>query len=485
MPSRDTLTTVLAAFAAGWCVMSLEMLDGRLMAPVFGQTVYQWGAIIGTALAFMSAGYWFGGRLGAGRRAGAALPVLLGIAALAASLTPWMGRAVSAAAEAALGPLAGAVGASAVLIGPPAFTLAAVSPLCVARLAGREGAAPAAGAVSAAQALGSIGGTFYAAFFAIPQMGLTAGYASAALLAALAALLTGLRPVLAGLALLPLLPGTLAERAQAARYAAYVETPYNTIMVWDTPPATYLMLNSPIAVQSMRRRDGAETGSYWELLAATPALAEGRSALFLGVAGGSAIEATLRAWPGLRAQGVEIDPGVTAVAREYFALTIPVQHADARRALAGGTETFDVIVVDLYATGQMPAHVATAEFFQAVSRRLAPGGVVALNVFGAGDPRAVAGPLAATLRAVFPAVLAVRSGSGNTILLAWNEPMPLATAVARLRAAPAPARRVAERMAATLADAAPLAAGHQPLTDERSDLELRAARALALGRAAR
>ena len=45
-----------AAFAAGWSVMSLKILNGCLMAPEFGQTVYQWGALIGTAMAFMSAG---------------------------------------------------------------------------------------------------------------------------------------------------------------------------------------------------------------------------------------------------------------------------------------------------------------------------------------------------------------------------------------------------------------------------------------------
>ena len=40
----------MAAFAAGWVVMSLQLLGGRLMAPSFGQTIHQWGALIGATL---------------------------------------------------------------------------------------------------------------------------------------------------------------------------------------------------------------------------------------------------------------------------------------------------------------------------------------------------------------------------------------------------------------------------------------------------
>ncbi|MFZ6761852.1 fused MFS/spermidine synthase [Pseudoroseomonas sp. WGS1072] len=485
---RQRLVTGFAAFAAGWSVMALEMLDGRLMAPVFGQTIHQWGAIIGTALAFMSAGYVVGGRLGARPDGARALPLLLGAAAGLAALTPWLGRAITAGAEAALGPLAGAVGASMLLIGPPAFALAAASPLCVARLAPLEGAARASGLVSACQALGSIGGTFFAAFLAIPYLGLTGGYALAALVAALAALATGLPPLRAALALAPLLPGFLAEQQRQAAFALYRETPYNTVMVRRDRETSSLMLNTTRIVQSARRHDGGETGSYWELLAAVPALARpgaapSGSALFLGVAGGSAITATRRAWPGWRLRGVEIDPGVTAAGRAYFDLAIPVTHGDARRVLAADPARHQVIVIDLYATGQVPAHVATVEFFRLVAARLAPGGVVAMNVFGAGDPDSIAGPLAASLRAAFPAVLAARSGSGNAILLAWTEPVAPAEARARLDAAPAAAQSAARRLAATLSETGELAEGQPVLTDDRSDMDIRAARALALMRA--
>ena len=164
--------------------------------------------------------------------------MLLGTAACAAALTPWMGRTLAGAFEASLGPLAGAVATSGALIGPPAFMLAAVSPLCVTRLAAFVAPARASGTISALAALGSIGGTFFAAFYAIPAMGLTAGYASAALLAAAAAVATGLTLPRAALAVAPLIIGAMAEQAHASRYVEYFETPYNTVMVWDAPEAT-------------------------------------------------------------------------------------------------------------------------------------------------------------------------------------------------------------------------------------------------------
>jgi predicted membrane-bound spermidine synthase len=464
------LAAGLAAFAAGWVVMSLQLLGGRLMAPSFGQTIHQWGALIGATLAAMTLGYWLASRWGA-----RALPGLLAVGALWAGLTPWLGREVCAWAEQALGPVAGSLAAAFVLMGPPGFALAAVSPLCVALLARGGSVAGASGLVSALGALGSIGGTFYGAFLAIPLLGLAGGYASAAVLAAAAALAAGLAWRHVVLALVPLVPAVMAQRDFAADFLELRETPYNTIMVSQVPGGLVLALNSPHVMQSLRRHDGGPTGYYWDVLAAVPALARGHSALFLGVAGGTAVEQTLHAWPGLQAVGVEIDPAVIEVARRRFGLSIPVVAADARRFVAEPGPRFDVIVIDLYATGQIPAHVATREFYEAVARRLAPGGVVALNVYGAGDPATVVGPVAATLAAVFPGVLAADAGGGNVILLAWAEAMDLATARSLLAVVPLPA---AERLLAGLALPDP---GWERvvLTDDRSDLEIRAAKALA------
>src|SRR5688500_20248990 len=51
----------LTAFVTGAVVMALEILGSRLLAPVFGNSLFVWGALIGVILAAMSSGYAFGG----------------------------------------------------------------------------------------------------------------------------------------------------------------------------------------------------------------------------------------------------------------------------------------------------------------------------------------------------------------------------------------------------------------------------------------
>ena len=52
---------LVTAFVTGAVVMALEILGSRLLAPVFGNSLFVWGALIGVILAAMSSGYAFGG----------------------------------------------------------------------------------------------------------------------------------------------------------------------------------------------------------------------------------------------------------------------------------------------------------------------------------------------------------------------------------------------------------------------------------------
>src|SRR3954468_17589847 len=52
---------LVTALTTGAVVMALEILGSRLLAPVFGNSLFVWGALIGVILAAMSSGYAFGG----------------------------------------------------------------------------------------------------------------------------------------------------------------------------------------------------------------------------------------------------------------------------------------------------------------------------------------------------------------------------------------------------------------------------------------
>jgi MFS family permease len=51
-----------SAFVAGFLVMVLEMLGGRIIAPWFGGDIYVWGSIITVFMLALSLGYLMGGR---------------------------------------------------------------------------------------------------------------------------------------------------------------------------------------------------------------------------------------------------------------------------------------------------------------------------------------------------------------------------------------------------------------------------------------
>ncbi|MDW6094469.1 fused MFS/spermidine synthase [Vibrio rhizosphaerae] len=52
----------LLAFLSGFCIMSVELMGGRILAPYFGSSIYVWGSIITIFMVALSAGYLLGGQ---------------------------------------------------------------------------------------------------------------------------------------------------------------------------------------------------------------------------------------------------------------------------------------------------------------------------------------------------------------------------------------------------------------------------------------
>lgn len=57
------LVIVGMAFISGFCIMTVEMLGARIMAPYFGGSQYVWGSIITIFMLALAVGYLIGGRL--------------------------------------------------------------------------------------------------------------------------------------------------------------------------------------------------------------------------------------------------------------------------------------------------------------------------------------------------------------------------------------------------------------------------------------
>jgi spermidine synthase len=111
-----------------------------------------------------------------------------------------------------------------------------------------------------------------------------------------------------------------------------------------------------------------------------------RSVLLLGLGGGSLARFFHQHFPACRIVAVESRAAVMDVARDYFELP-----ADERLQLHGGsaldyltgpvTETFDLIFVDIFSATGMDVELEEAAFFPRCRSRLAPGGVLGVNLW--------------------------------------------------------------------------------------------------------
>lgn len=479
---RDRLALGALVFGAGIGALATEISASRLLAPYFGSSTIVWANLIGIVLAALALGYWLGGRL-ADRRP---QPALLGFIVLAAAVSvaaipfvarPFLDLTVEGLDEASAGAVIGSFLAVLLLCAPPVVLLGMVSPFAIRlAVASVETAGAVAGRLYALSTAGSLLGTFLPALLLVPALGTQRTFlVVAALLALSACFLLGARYLVVAAALAALValpPGTV--KAQAG--LLHEETSYQQyIQVVERPDGQRLLyLNEGVAVHSVWWPDSVLTGGVWDAFLALPPLL-GRPlerVAILGNAGGTTARALGVFYPRARVDGVEIDPAVSRVGRRYFGLgdnpRLTVHDADARPFLRSTDERYDLIVVDAYRQPYVPFYLATREFFRLVRDRLAPGGIVALNVAAVPDDKRLVRAIGGTLAAELPQVLEWPVLRFNTIVLGLTEPLPARERARRLRAGPAELAPLRDLLAR---DARPLPASSRPWTDDRAPVE--------------
>jgi hypothetical protein len=62
-PDIQIPLVLVLAFIAGFIIMAIELLGGRILAPYFGSSIYVWGSIITVFMLSLSLGYLMGGKL--------------------------------------------------------------------------------------------------------------------------------------------------------------------------------------------------------------------------------------------------------------------------------------------------------------------------------------------------------------------------------------------------------------------------------------
>jgi spermidine synthase len=433
--SREARFLYLLVFVVGMASLGAEIAAARLMSPYFGASTIVWANTIAVVLVALSAGYWLGGRLGDDHPHLRGLCLLVAAAAVLLALVPFAARpflsiSVDALDEISAGAFVGSLIGVLALVAVPIVLLGACSPWAV-RLATPDvdHSGRTAGRLYAVSTAGSLVGTMSAALLLIPFIGTQRTFLVFALTLALVAAAglgwryLGVPAAVAGVIAIPV--GTVkAESDSGDRVIFETETALQYARVVEEDDGTRkLELNEGIAEHSLYRPGSFLTGDYWDGLVVVPfttlTQAPQRVAI-LGNAAGTVARAYGHFFPAARIDGVEIDPELAEIGRRYFDMRAPhltIHDEDARPWLRRADVGYDVIVLDAYRQPYIPFYLATREFFELARDRLAPGGVVIVNVGHPEGSTELERVIGRTMGEAFPAVLRDPIEDENTLLV--------------------------------------------------------------------
>jgi spermidine synthase len=480
----ERLLLTALVFAVGAASLGVEIAAARLLAPYFGASTVVWANTIGVVLVALSAGYWFGGRY-ADRHphlrdlCSLVLAAAVLIAAVPFAARPFLGFSVDAFDTVSIGGFAGSLFGVLVLVAVPVTLLGAAAPWAV-RLAVGEVASSGevVGRLYAISTAGSLLGTMISALLLIPLLGTQRTFLVFALgLALVASAGVGRRGLAVPLGLLALLAvpvGTIKGDAEG-RVLYEAETTHQYARVVERTDGTRVLeLNEGQAVHSLYRPGTYLTGDYWDGQLVLPAAASARPPrriAILGNAAGTVARSFGHFFPRTAVDAVEIDAELTALGRRFFDLRNPrmeVFAGDARPWLERSAGGYDAVMVDAYRQPYIPFYLASREFFELARERLAPGGLVIVNVGHPEGGRELERVLGRTMAAAFPRVMRYPTEPTNTLLVAGEGAFSAARLGRNLRSLPAELRPEAQQAAARLEPRLP---GGEVYTDDRAPVE--------------
>ena len=392
--------------------MSLELLGSRLLAPIFGNSIFVWGSLIGVVLSALSAGYYLGGKLADLKPSFQILSTVIFAAgilvlALPAIASPLFSFVISLNIAQQYSPLL----ATTLLLAPPSVLLGTVSPYAI-RLATEsvESLGKASGNLYALSTLGSIVGTFATVFVLIPLFGVNKIiFGMGAFLLMIAFLGLSLRMKAVVLLILVVLPFAapymVSRQLTVAAYTLALgdtiyetDTPYHHLVVADyydpSVQSTIRILimddnlHSAMDLQNPNRTVFPYTDYFNLGFLLNPSI---HRVLFIGGGGFTGPKQFLRDYANVSVDVVEIDPEVTTIAEEYFAVNasnprLHIYTSDGRVFLQQSHQRYDLIVLDAYSRSYVPFHLMTTEFFKLVYAHLGVDGVVVSNLISGITP---------------------------------------------------------------------------------------------------
>ncbi|MCX8008966.1 MAG: fused MFS/spermidine synthase [Patescibacteria group bacterium] len=421
----------LIVFLSGASVMMMEIAGARVIAPYVGNSLPAWTALISVVLGSLSIGYAVGGRLADKYPSYTILSVLLFLSALTiVFIKPLefvflpLVRVIDDIRYLALVFSLG-------LFALPSVLLGMISPYAIKlSLRSLSNTGKTAGNLTALSTMGSIVGTVVTGFYLLG----TVGHATVLFLVSGILVFCGILAWMRGknrhgFFLIPaFLPFVVIHDVYGMSHPLGKEydTPYQRLFIqeWKDPLTNRpvrMLLNDVYGVQSAMFLDHDDdlVAEYLKVFRVADDFAPvPQRVLVIGGAGYSYPKDVLRRNQQTRVDVVEIDPGMTRVARQWFNLKdterLSIHHDDGRIFLQKTHHVYDVMYFDAF--GELitsPFHLLTREMFSLAQQRLSYDGVFVMNVIAGYEGRSERffSSLYATVNAVFPFIRVYRVGN--------------------------------------------------------------------------
>ena len=426
------ITAYVITFIASFCILVIEIVAGRILAPFVGVSLYTWTSIIGVVLAGISIGAYFGGKLADRFPRRKTLGWLLLISGIATLLIPPVTNLV-AGHPFPTSLMVRILIVTAITFFIPSTILGMISPVVVKlALNNFETAGNVVGKIYAFSTLGSIIGTFAAGFFLISWIGtrhilLVMGGILIVTALVWGSIMKSTKPVVWFI----LFPSVLllstydrAFRPPVDAYASYYkESDYYTIkvkkslsvdkktelkaLVLDNLLHSYVNLHDPLHIEYPYERIYSEV-FHWKFV-------RGSSFKSLTIGGGGYTFPRYMetSYPNSEIDVVEIDPEVTKAVYTHLGLPgdtkIRTYNEDGRWFVMNCKTRYDVIFIDAYNDLSMPYHLTTKEFAQLLKDIMEPEGILLTNIIDSFPKGAFLPSYIRTLQEVF--------GEGNVHLI--------------------------------------------------------------------
>jgi len=388
----------VVVFISSACIMVLELVAGRMIAPQLGVSLYTWTSIIGVVLAGISLGNYLGGRLSDRFASEAFLGLIFILASFASLSILWLTDLASDLSAPDIPLMIWVVTYITILFFLPSTVLGCISPIVVKlSLTDLRHSGTTVGKIYAWSSVGSIAGTFATGFFLISWFGTR----TVVLLVAIALFLIGLYFVSARgwrwvfLTLLCFLSALgFLKWKRLLRSPCLAETNYFCINVREeekegiTVRSLRLdrLVHSYVDLEDPTRLIYGYERVYAAVLQPFLARSPAPRVFFIGGGGYTFPRYLETLYPESQLDVAEIDPYVTEVAHEMLGLPrdtrIRTYNRDARILVEEGTISglYDVVIGDAFNDYSVPYHLTTLEFDEAIADMLTEDGLYMVNL---------------------------------------------------------------------------------------------------------